>query len=485
MQPIAWEALYNADFTLNVPFHLKLTDSHQLLVCEKIIRFVPKKRLVAYARWGGEPVIAKLFFSQKEAKQACFRDARGVKILMQANVPTPKLLYEGTALNQEKLYVLLLEKIDNAITLADCWRNRSSLEMVLPLMRMIAAELALHHTLGILQHDLHFKNFLVTAACIYSLDGSKIKKYDHPIPKKLSIEYFALLLMQLGVSGESLHQELFQTYAHARGWKQPSQADQRRLRADLCYLRKDYGRRFLRKIFRDCTLFKKISTKDRSIMYDREYQSEAFIDFLYHPEKIFSHPSTKTLKAGRTCTVVKIQIDRKILVVKRYNIKSFWHRVRRLFRKTRAARSWRLAQQLQLSGMVTAKPVAFIDTHFLGMRGKSYFIMEYVAAEHVGDYFLNNTATEAEQKKMAGAVIHVLKDLKTLRIIHGDLKMTNILIHQDKPMLIDLDGMTEYRSRWRLAQAFKKEIKRFMQNWVNHPNIHALLHDLLKEGKLL
>lgn len=483
-QELNWETLYDADITLKVPFHLILADSNRALVCEKIIRFVPQKRLVAFAKWGNEEVIAKLFFNRKEAKDASFRDARGVKALQNANIPTPKLLYEGIALNQQHLHVILLEKINNAFTLADCFRAKSSIEEITPLMRAVTIEIATHHVLGILQHDLHFKNFLITESLIYSLDGSKIKKYDKPLSHKLSIKYFALFLMQLGVGTEELREELFRIYAKSRGWIL-NKSDHKLLQANLQYLRQDYGRRYLKKIFRDCTLFKKISNSKQSIMYDRDYKSDAFMEFLHNPEKVFSDINTEILKAGRSCTVAKITIGEHTLVVKRYNIKNSWHWLRRFFRKTRAAKSWRLSQRLQLSGVLTAKPVAFIDTHYLGLRGKSYFVMEYVTGKNVGDYFSDAKLDDPIKKNVAKNIIRLFKNLKELNLIHGDLKMTNILISNDKPLLIDLDGMIEYRSKRVMNKAFENEIQRFMINWQDSPTIFTLFYYLIKEEKLV
>ena len=46
------------------------------------------------------------------------------------------------------------------------------------------------------------------------------------------------------------------------------------------------------------------------------------------------------LKEGNTNTVALVKTDAGQFVIKRYNIKTISHRISRLFRRTRASRSW-------------------------------------------------------------------------------------------------------------------------------------------------
>lgn len=463
-----------------MPLEIALNDCDHVLICQKVIRFVPHKRLVVFGTWGNQAVVAKIFFNPKKGKETCLRDAQGVKALAAVNIPTAKLLYVGTALTDTQLHVLILEKIDHAMTLSEIWRIKKSIEEVTPLMRAVVIEIATHHVLGILQRDLHMKNFLITSKTIYSLDGSKIVEYQNPLPKKISLSYLALFLVQLGVGTEQLRQDLFEVYAKSRGWL-IKKADIRRVRRETIRIRRDLSGRYLNKIFRNCTAFKKMSSLTQCTIYDREYKSPALMTLLADPDSFFENKKSQMLKSGRSSTVIKVMINDQAFVVKRYNIKNIWHRLRRFLRKTRAATSWRLSQKLFSQGIPTAKPVAFIEKRFLGFRGRSYFIMAYVPGQHSGEYFLSRERDERALKAMAERILTLLINLKEMRLIHGDLKMTNILIDNEKPILIDLDGMTEHRSMFRFHQFFAKEIKRFMKNWEKSPTIRALFDDLFSE----
>lgn len=474
--PITWKKLYEADVNLPMPFILKLKDT-STLISEKLIRFVPRKRIIVFGMWNNQKVVAKIFFHPKKAHATFARDVRGVKILHAVNIPSAKLLYEGEAFDQPQLRIMILEKIENAMTLFEVWRLKKSIAEVMPLLRAVTIELATHHVLGIIQRDLHLKNFLITTNTIYSLDGSKIVDYHYPLSKKISLKYLALFLVQFGVGTETLRKELFELYAKARGWIITQQ--------DVKYLYKEIRRtghrltsHYLQKIFRNSTSFKKIDKFTRTIFYDREYQTPEFIKLLHQPEWYFNEYPHEVLKAGRSATVIKININQRTFVIKRYNIKNIWHRIRRFFKKTRAANSWRLAQKLFSQGILTPKPVAIVEKKFLSFKGKSYFIMEYVQGLNLGDYIAQANFTEINA--LSKKIFTLFKNLKEMGLIHGDFKKTNIIIHNDNPILIDLDGMKEYRINKKFFHKFNKDIQRFLQNFETEPLLHDLFSNLLQ-----
>jgi len=478
MQTITWQTLRRAGGTLKVPFHLALDDQNVPLVCQEVIRIIPGKRLVAFGIWQEQKVAIKLFYERGRAKRDCERDVFGIEALMQANVPTPKLLFKGTA-EKNRIQVLMYQKIDRAKSLETLWQEKNNPEELAPLMRSVTIEIATQHVLGILQHDLHLKNFLVTESFIYTLDGGKISKFDHPLDKKISMEYLSLLLAQLGVGVSDLQLALFDIYTKSRGWLvKPSDInDFKKMIAQHTQKR---WRSYQKKIFRTCSAFKRLNKINKNILYDCSYESAEFMQFLQNPESVFNHPSTKLLKIGNTSTVAKININNRSFVVKRYNIKDGWHWLRRCLRRTRAAKSWRVAQHLYAFGVPTAKPVAYIENHILGLRGKSYFLMEYIEGINIGDYFAAYSQEDEHYKQMARSILALFDSLAEIRVTHGDLKMTNILVENGKPYLIDLDGVSEHRTHLSLRLSFKNEIKRFMQNWQNRPLVYALFESLMK-----
>lgn len=471
--------LVKADYSFSSPFLLTLAHHEEPLICEEVARMIPGKRLVAFGRWGNKAVVAKIFFS-RQAKQHMQRDLKGVQALITAKIPTPALLHKDST-KDNAMHVLVFERLKNAESLEAYWqRNKFSPESE-TLLHALTIELATQHVLGLQQDDLHLKNFLVAAEKIYTLDGASIRIHDRPLSKKQSLENLALFFSQLGIHTNKLQQRLFDTYVEARSWLLK--------KSDLHFLKKSLrqwnANRWLsysKKIFRSSTQFAKIKKLSVFSLYDRSYSSPDFQQFLANPEAAFTAADTQILKAGRTSTVARITVGQRKLVVKRYNIKSFWHGLSILFKPSRARLSWRVAHQLQFVGLPTAKPVAFIEKRFLGLRRKAYFVMEYIEGMRADTFFETHSADSTQSMALAKRIIALFFHLARLRLSHGDLKITNILLtSKQEPVLIDLDGMREHRSSLGLWHRFSKDLQRFLENWQGKPELHQLFQGLITE----
>jgi tRNA A-37 threonylcarbamoyl transferase component Bud32 len=479
IQELSWTHLRQANRATLTPFQLALTDSDVPLICKEIIRVVPGKRVVATGTWGNKAVIAKLFYESRHAARHANRDAKGIEALATNGVLTPTLYYQGTSVDK-RIHVLIFEKIIDAQSLDTLWQERQTIKELLPVLQAVTIEIATHHVLGILQHDLHLKNFLIKDARIYTIDGGDIEIASKPLSKKDSINNLGLFFAQFGIGVDELQKLLFQIYTRARGWivKEKDLTD---LADAIKHYTATRWEQYSKKIFRTCTAFVRTESTRSITVYDRDYESSAFFAFLQNPDAIFAAPETELLKAGRSSTVVKVKIADQWFVIKRYNIKNIWHGLRRCLRTTRAAKSWRLAQRLRLMGIPTAKPIAFVEKRFLGFRGKSYLLMEYIEGEHAGDFFSHSVQDAEHSLFTCHQVIALFENLAQLHITHGDLKMTNILIAKHKPWLIDLDGMKEHRHLLGFKRVFQNEIKRFMENWRHVPTVHDMFEQLVVE----
>lgn len=467
---MTWKNLNRID-PIPFPFQLELVDSDEILNCEELIRLLPGKRLVAFGQWGDKKIVAKLFYSSK-AKLHLKKEVAGIDALVAARIPTPKLLWQGIT-RDPKIYVLIFEQIDG-VNLDVIWQNKHNQEEIKQLMHAITLELATQHVLGIVQNDLHMKNFLISKKTIYTLDGSSISTFNDILPKEPSLNHLALFFAQLEIDTEPLQEELFQAYCKARGWI-IKEADVEFLREAILKWTEKRWDNYEKKIHRNSTQFLRWQTSSALFLCDRNYQKlPALKKLLKNPDAIFEDANTRILKAGRSSTVALINTDKRSFVLKRYNIKSSWHWLRRCLRPSRAATSWRLAQRLRLFGIPTAKPIAFIENSFLGLRGKSYFLMEFVPGPDLGEYFSDYRTKDPNYEKVANKVSELFIHLAKLRLTHGDLKKTNILINEHNPVLIDLDGMVEHFSIIGLKNALKKEMSRFMKNWEEQPDVYDL-----------
>lgn len=477
-QEMSRQNLAKADYSFAAPFFLTLADHEAPLICEEIARIIPGKRVVAFGRWDNKPVVAKIFFS-RQAKQHLQRDLKGAQALLAAKIPTPKIYYHGSA-KDSSIAVLIFERIEDAESLDSFWQKYKYSPESEAVLRSLVIELATQHVLGLRQEDLHLKNFLVAAEKIYTLDGAGIRTQAGPLSKNQSLENLALLFSQLGIHTNKLQHRLFHAYIQARSWLLK--------KSDLHFLQKairhwNVTRWFYyrKKIFRSSTQFAKTKNLRTYTIYDRQYLSPAFQEFLAEPDSIFTKPDTLILKAGRSSTVASVTLGQKRLVVKRYNIKSFWHGLSKILKPSRALLSWRLAHQLQFVGIYTAKPVAFIEKRFFGLRRKTYFVMEQIDGIRA-DHFFDSTLEATQRTAAAKRIIALFFNLARLRLSHGDLKITNILLNsKQEPALIDLDSMREHHSSLSLWHRFRKDMQRFLENWQTKPTLHRLFQELIRD----
>lgn len=469
---IDYKTLHAATLNFRVPFTLCMDDD-QVFVGTEILRVLPQKRMVAAGEWLGREVVAKIFFDGRNAKRHLEKELAGLKILQDNKIPTPVLYYQGHL--DKRVHVLIFERLRHAENLRNFWRENRNKAEVKNILSAVMIELATQHVLGVIQTDLHLSNFLISPNKIYSLDGGQIEAQPLLLPKQQSMEHLALFLSQLGVGIGKLQSDLFRYYAKARGWiLKPS--DYLELNYHIKKINHLRWKKFQKKIFRDSTDFVHLKKWGVNGVVQRKYYKGQLQALLEDPESLFNQPNIEMLKAGRSATVAKIQINDKTIVVKRYNIKGPWHFLRRAFRATRARSSWRMAHKLQLFGVPTAEPIAFVDKSFCGLRLKSYYITEFIDGEDAGKYFVKHTVN-SQNVVIIKSITELLKSIYQLNITHGDLKITNILLDKTlTPFLIDLDGAFEHFSMSSLRHSWRKEMKRFLENFQKDPLLKQQFH---------
>lgn len=465
VQHIKWKQLYRRPEQLSLPFRLEPEGSQDMVLCKKILRLVPRKRITFLGEWQGRPVVIKLFIEPGRAATHYARELAGIHALIETATPTPALLYSGRT-QRYRIPVLITEYLASAQDLTAAWQACPTIKQITPLMKAVTLELATQHVQGILQRDLHFGNLLIKNKKIYSLDGSSIDFFGGPLPRRDSLAHLALFFSQLPAGTSELQQQLLKVYTTARAW--------RLKKTDLKFLQKTTRQLFdnrlhqlQKKIMRTNSRSKFTARFGTRIWYSTAHESPALLQLLQNPDAVFAADATVTLKKGRSATVISTTIAGQPLVIKRYNIKNAMHWLRRALRPTRAVHSWQHAHLLQLAGIATGQPVACIEKHFLGLRGRSYFIMEHTAGENLSDCFARFTTEDPRFAQIVGRISELLTQLQEAGLSHGDLKATNIILQNDKPMLIDLDGMKKRRD-------ISVDRQRFMKNWVNRPEIAAL-----------
>ncbi len=199
---------------------------------------------------------------------------------------------------------------------------------------------------------------------------------------------------------------------------------------------------------------------------------------LKNPDLALSDPECQIIKSDNTTTVGLIFQDSYKIVIKRYNTKNTWHRLRRTIRRSRAENCWHFTRTLRSLDISVAPAVAWIQEIQVGLKGRSWFVSEFVDGISCLDH-LKRDVPHAKIEKTLGEIVGILCKLRDKHISHGDLKATNILLSDHGPVLIDLDAMRQHKTETTYRQAARKDINRFLRNWQDNPVLLATAQQLL------
>ena len=436
----------------SVPFNIEMAG--QQYRCEKVLRMLPKKRLVVEAQSEQHHAVIKLFSTQHKGKREVDREYDGYQSAKAAGVNVPELLF--AAGNKTGCVSIAYRYIENAETLLAV--EASQRQAQLPALFDLVAKL---HRYGVYQDDIHLDNFLLADGELYLVDLGSIKKrhIGEGLGQQLSMKNLAHLVAEFSREEQILLTPYIEQYYRQRG---SSYNDLEQMHfAKAC--RKAWQRRkrnYLKKQFRNCTMTRYKQSCSQETAFRGDFLNGDTAQFVEDIESLMSEG--ESLKEGNSATVVKAEVGGQTIVIKRYNMKSAGHFLRRCLRPSRAAVSWRNANLLEFIDLPTVRPLGFIENRRFGLRHTAYFICEYVEAEELSSLYAQRVPSENEIQQ----INKIFAQLEQEQISHGDLKASNLLLDEKgRVLLIDLDAMTDKHCRHSFKKAAEKDKARFMANW--------------------
>ena len=440
------------------PFCVDLADGSEITV-HRLLRVLPGKRIVGEGKWDGQRVLVKLFVASGSARHWA-QEKTGVEALHQAGVLTPDLLL-ASALPAGG-HVLLTSFLDGARSLAEAWEPLASLPAgnlaAFDVLRPAFGVLGALHASGLVQQDLHLGNFLRFEKRLFVIDGDAVRAISpgQPLEESLAAANLALLLAQLPMVWDACRDDLLEAYC-AGGGRQFS--NKVHLAREVLRLRAWRLKDFLGKTIRDCTLFAVTRSTFRFTAVRRE-ELDCLAPLLESPDEAILQG--KFLKDGRTSSVAKFEQEGRSLVIKRYNLKSPGHVLKRFWRPSRAWHSWREGHRLGFLGISTPKPLALIEERIGPLRRRAFLITAFCPGTSLLHYL---RADQVPADDMAREIVELFEVFKGLRISHGDLKATNLLWHEGRVVVIDLDALVQHRSERSYARAWRRDRARLLRNW--------------------
>ena len=456
-------------FANTVPFTVTLSCSaaENSICCDQLLRNLPGKRLVYRGTWQQRSVIVKLFLDSKSSHRHWAREKAGVEALENARARTPELIFSGQITDGTP--VLVFECLPDAQTALEVWDRLKTLESKCGLLRQLTTLVGYMHDKGLVQEDLHLENFLISGGQIYAIDGDTIcsERRGEPLSLKASSKNLALLFAQIPPTFDSLIAPTSQHYAKCRSISHPKLMAL--LESALPKVRRRRRCKYVKKSYRTCSEFIRSNGTGQIAISRRDVQGELLDRLLDDPDAFMR--DGEILKDGNTTTIVRVQTGDCDWVIKRYNIKGYWHILSRCFRQTRAWLSWGNAHRLKISGISTPRAVAMIEKRIGPLRSTGYYVCDFVGGPRAEVFFQDDTLSVTVKEQAARAFVLLFELFQKLGIHHGDCKAANFIPGNDTPWVLDLDAMHECRSQARFKRLFLADRQRFLLNWRSQPEL--------------
>src|SRR5688572_1240736 len=156
------------------------------------------------------------------------------------------------------------------------------------------------------------------------------------------------------------------------------------------------------------------------------------LPILENPESFLNDPS-RFIKSSRVVTIARVPPN---LILRRLNYGKFIHRLRDLFRPSRAIRALIASTWLEQAGVPTPRALAAAEVRRMRWPVAAYLVTEEIPNARTLAFLFS-----AKQKIPPG-LPELIARLHNAGLSHRDLKWTNILFDEKgAPWLIDLDGI--------------------------------------------
>lgn len=430
------------------------------MTCTSILRTLPGRRQVYDAVWNDSNVILKIFTHRFSKHRHLKRDWKGLVRLQSRELNSPAPLFYGKT--EQGCWVVVTEKIQDSSTVLDTFNKLTHWSEKLNLLLILCREIARQHNKGVLQKDLHMGNFLLQRNKIFALDPGQMRFSKSPLRRKISLRQLASLACSLPENQIEAVSRLYEEYCLTRGW-QHSVAERELFQEMINRHRKNMIRKSLKKCMRTSKRYQRIKF-DRWLTVIKKDFCDGLDTSEFVPQIDVMMDKGQILKKGNTAYVSRIKFNDKDVVVKRYNHKGLFHSFRQTLKRSRARRSWLHSYRLRALEIPTANPLAFIEYRCAGLVLKSYFISEFVEGQNLGQLLRNNTAADKNYKEILNQVEQLAGKMCRHRIVHHDLKPSNILITKTSPVLMDMDAIKIYKSNWLCKIRYSKSLKRLRRN---------------------
>lgn len=158
---------------------------------------------------------------------------------------------------------------------------------------------------------------------------------------------------------------------------------------------------------------------------------------------------SKLDKDSSSTTAGMVELDGRKYFLKRYNNKNFKRKLKNSLRQTRPFKVLKISKLLSTAGVFTPEVYAALNYRRGLLLESSYLLCSFLETARTAGQVFENLVAEESFKVFAEKICQVLVKIHDAGILHGDVKISNIIVkpNDDKTYelgLIDLDSSRCY-----------------------------------------
>ncbi len=190
-------------------------------------------------------------------------------------------------------------------------------------------------------------------------------------------------------------------------------------------------------------------------------------DLINDPDSFINEGKIIKDEAGHT--IVSVDIEGKEVIIKRYNVKNFWHRLKRAFKSSRANNYWIACHWLQAVGVDTIEPIGIIEKYRYGLKAETYFLSYRAKGERLEQFI------QGPDPLIANRIVSIFRRMGWINFSHGDAKTGNFLLENGYLKVFDLDKAKAGQWDFIFKRKIADDYQRMLKGWEHLPAMQDML----------